>query len=139
MSRRTLGFLLVPLLFSAGVALYFYLNPPPKPKPARTRVEELVRQIPVPPPPVINVPPPELPLAKMEPLRLPPPAREQIVPTKLIIPIQDGATIDYSPGAPLLRQDGPDKAAIERAMREMNEATKDITFTPRPAQEPRRN
>jgi len=46
------------------------------------------------------------------------------------IPIQEGKTIDFSSGKPEIRTTNEDRIAIERAKREMDEATKDITFAP---------
>jgi hypothetical protein len=46
------------------------------------------------------------------------------------VPIQEGKTIDFSSGQPEIRATDEDRAAIERAAREMDEATKDVTFAP---------
>lgn len=46
------------------------------------------------------------------------------------VPIQEGKTIDFSSGQPEIRETEEDRAALERAKREMDEATKDITFAP---------
>lgn len=47
-----------------------------------------------------------------------------------VVPIQDGKTIDFSSGQAEVRNDDADRAAIEKAKREMDEATADITFAP---------
>ena len=46
------------------------------------------------------------------------------------VPIQEGKTIDFSSGKPEIRETDEDRAAIERAKREMDEATKDVIFAP---------
>ena len=52
-----------------------------------------------------------------------------------MVPIQDGKTIDFSSGQAEVRDDAADRAAIEKAQREMNEATADIPFAPAKPQE----
>lgn len=47
-----------------------------------------------------------------------------------VVPIQDGKTIDFSGGQAEVRDDAADRAAMEKAKREMDEATADITFAP---------
>jgi hypothetical protein len=44
------------------------------------------------------------------------------------IPIQHGATIDFSIGAPVMRSGGEDDAALKKALKEMEEATRHIEF-----------
>lgn len=44
--------------------------------------------------------------------------------------IQDGKTIDFSSGQSVVRDDAADRAALEKAKREIDEATADITFAP---------
>lgn len=73
---------------------------------------------PTPPTPV----PSALPANKNEPAAATP------VPAE--VPIQEGKTIDFSSGKPEVRETDEDRAAIERAKREMDEATKDVTFAP---------
>lgn len=46
------------------------------------------------------------------------------------VPIQDGKTIDFSSGRAEVRDEAADRAAIEKAKREIDEATTDITFAP---------
>lgn len=84
--------------------------------------------IPPPPLPVVVIPTPTLP---------PPPAprplvapRRDPVPGPLEVPIQDRATIDFSTGAAVVKKGGKDDEALDRALKEMAEATKDITFPP---------
>ena len=52
-----------------------------------------------------------------------------------VVPIQEGKTIDFSSGQAEVRDDAADRAAIEKAQREMDEATADITFAPTKPQE----
>ncbi len=75
------------------------------------------------PPPVVTVPPIALPPVAM----LPPPPR---LAPEMVVPIQDRATIDFSIGAPVVRSGGSDSEILERALRQMEEATKDMTFPP---------
>ena len=46
------------------------------------------------------------------------------------VAIQEGKTIDFSSGKPEIRDTPEDRAALEKAKREMDEATQDIVFTP---------
>ena len=66
----------------------------------------------------------------------PPPATTQAVPKvgapKPDVPIQDLKTIDFSSGKPVVKDSADDKAVIDRAKKEMDDATKDITFEPTP-------
>jgi hypothetical protein len=71
-------------------------------------------------PPVANLP---------EVIRVPAP--KPVLPTKLEVPIQDQATIDFSIGAPVVRSGGADTEALERALKQMEEATKDLQFVPK--------
>lgn len=68
-------------------------------------------------------------------LNLPPPPvairREDPAPAPLEVPIQNGATIDFSTGAPHVRMQGKDKEALDKALRDMAEATKETSFPPR--------
>jgi hypothetical protein len=49
------------------------------------------------------------------------------------IAIEDGQTIDFSSGQPVVTESAEDRAALEHAKREMEEAAKDVTFSPKPA------
>ena len=40
----------------------------------------------------------------------------------------DGQTIDFSSGKPVVKDGPEDRAAVEKATREMTEAAKDVTF-----------
>jgi len=52
-------------------------------------------------------------------------------PSTFEITIEDGATIDFSKGQPEVRATPGDKAALEAAAKEMTEAAKDTTFSPK--------
>jgi hypothetical protein len=49
------------------------------------------------------------------------------------IPIQDGRTIDFSNGRAKVGENDADKAAMDAAVKEMDAASKDITFPAEPA------
>ncbi|PTX98441.1 hypothetical protein [Opitutus sp. ER46] len=49
------------------------------------------------------------------------------------VPIQDAATIDFSTGKPVVRDTPQEKAAINRAVEQMNAAAANVTFSPAPA------
>ncbi len=89
------------------------IAPPPLPTPDMT--------MPVIPPPVLN-----------QPIVFPPVVgrRERSRPPALEVPIQEGATIDFSIGAPVVRSGGKDQEALDKALRDMAEATKGTTFPP---------
>ena len=85
-----------------------------------------------------QIPPPPLPEIRMPALPLPPPPsvagavrRDDSAPATLEVPIQNGATIDFSTGAAHVRMQGADKEALDRALRDMTDATKDTRFPPR--------
>lgn len=90
------------------------IAPPPLPSPNLT-VPTLT------PPPLNNVTPTQSPVTGR---------REDRKPKRMEVPIQDQATIDFSIGAPVVRSDGKDKEALDKALREMAEATKNVTFPP---------
>jgi hypothetical protein len=85
-----------------------------------------------------TIPPPPLPEVVIALPKLPPPQpprpivapRNDPVPGPPLVPIQDGATIDFSHGAPMVKKQGKDQEALDRALREMAEATKGTTFPP---------
>jgi hypothetical protein len=49
------------------------------------------------------------------------------------VAIQDNATIDFSSGKPVVKDSAREKAIIDAAVKEMDDAVKDVTFTPTPA------
>jgi len=71
-----------------------------------------------------TIPTPVFPTAPIVNVRVEPPA------LKMEIPIQNGATIDFSFGAPVVRSGGADDRALEQALQEMADATKNVEFPP---------
>ena len=65
--------------------------------------------------------------------RFTPPAGNQVLPKKPApeIPIEDGKTIDFSKGLGLVRDTEKDRAALERALKEIEAATQGVTFAPK--------
>lgn len=123
----------------AALAGFYYttIHPMRTPAPDAGFARKLQRLREAPPP---QIPPPPLPEPVMsmpaiappplnQPIVLPPVARrEDRKPMKMEVPIQNNATIDFSIGAPVVRAGGKDQEAIDKAIREMAEATKDVTF-----------
>ncbi len=70
-----------------------------------------------------TIPTPKLPVPPIVSIRVDPPA---LKPPD--IPIQNASTIDFSTGAPVVRSGGADDAALDKALKEMAEATKNIEF-----------
>jgi hypothetical protein len=105
---------LIALLVSAlatGAALWFYLAP--------------LRRAAAPAPaggPAARAP---------EPVLLPTRA-----PTPTPVPIQDGKTLDFSGGTAVLKENAEDKAALDQGLKEIDEATKSVTFSAIPAPTP---
>lgn len=54
------------------------------------------------------------------------------------VAIQDNKTVDFSSGKPVVKNSAEDKAAIDAAVKEMDAATKDITFGPTPSPPPKK-
>jgi hypothetical protein len=88
-------------------------------------------------PPTVDLPPmptpvmemPTVALPALPPLALAPLERVSDRPVaKQEVPIQDGTTIDFSFGAPMVRSQGKDAEAMEKALKEMAEATKGTAF-----------
>ncbi len=77
----------------------------------------------------------DFPEVSLPPVRLPPlivsERRERPSATSPEVPIQNGTTIDFSIGAPVIRAQADDQAAMDKALREMNDAVKDVTFEPK--------
>jgi hypothetical protein len=46
------------------------------------------------------------------------------------VAIQDGKTIDFSSGKPVVKNSPAEQAIIDEAVKEMDAATKDVTFSP---------
>lgn len=124
----------------AAVAGFYYvtIRPTQTQSPGFSRKRPPLRHL-VPP----EIAPPTLPVPVFEPPALAPPAlpttlvlpalpanRPGRIPSRMEVPIQDHATIDFSTGAPHVIVQGKDQEALDKALKEMAEATKDITFTP---------
>jgi hypothetical protein len=73
-------------------------------------------------PPALVIP--EIPTFKLP--VVPPPPRSDPIPGRPEVPIQNQATIDFSTGAPVVRVHGKDQDALEAALKEMAEVTKDV-------------
>lgn len=58
------------------------------------------------------------------------PVADNPAPSPPTVAIEDGKTIDFSGGQAEVRDNPEDRAAIERALKEMEEAAKDVTFGP---------
>ena len=114
------------LLFVAAAILYFRREPAPA---RAATAPPAVRLAPRPAShPLTTAPAPAAPASastapSVAPARLAAPPPE--------VPIQDGATLDFSIGAPVVRSGGADTEALARALKEMEEATKNATFEPR--------
>lgn len=130
MKLRALIILVGVLGVVALVALLYYTPAKPTYAPLtpaqKARALERARRFEPPPAGMVVAAPPVTP--PPQPIRIPPP--EPIIPTRLEVPIQDKATIDFSIGAPVVRSGGADTEAMERALKQMAEATKDIKFSP---------
>jgi hypothetical protein len=53
-----------------------------------------------------------------------------------VVPIEDRKTIDFSSGTPVVKDSAQEKAIIDRAAKEMEEAAKDVSFSPPETTEP---
>jgi hypothetical protein len=103
---------LIALLVSAlatGAALWFYLEP--------------VRRAPA----AAAAAVPAAPEAVLLPTRAPSPTP---------VPIQDGKTLDFSGGSAVVKENADDKAALDQGLKEIDEATKSVTFSAIPAPTP---
>lgn len=52
------------------------------------------------------------------------------------VKIEDGKTIDFSSGKPVVKDSAEDRKAIDAAVKEMDEASKGITFGPSSSTKP---
>lgn len=126
------------VLAAIGGFYYTTIRPALSPAPAHLnrRLSQEIRPPEIPPPalPEVKIEMPALPLPAPETFRPPAPVaatrRDENSPSRQAVPIQDGATIDFSQGAPHIRSQGDDKAALEKALKEMADATKDVSFPP---------
>jgi hypothetical protein len=96
----------------------------------RPPLRDLKPEIPPPPLPQPVIAMPEIPQPTMQPITIPPPSatRSTRRTVQHDVPIQDNATIDFSLGSPQLRTQGKDQEAMEKALKEMADAAKGVTF-----------
>lgn len=130
--------LLVLAIVIAALVGFYYVTIQPMFEPALPRYGRKINKefrpesIPMPalPEPKIEVPTIPLPMpAVVVPQGHPVAAKKVQLPPE--VPIQDGTTLDFSLGPnPILRTQGDDKAALDKALKEMAEAVKDIEFPP---------
>ncbi len=123
------------VLLAAFAAFYFvtirptmtpYASAPKGPPSSRMPLTDGRTTFPLPPELMTaTIPIPAVPTPAMPSILVEPPA------LKMEVPIQHGATIDFSLGSPVVRSGGEDQAALERALKEMAEATKDVKFSPK--------
>jgi hypothetical protein len=99
-------------------------NPAASPAPAGKK-----RALP-PPPPITAQPPVAKPVVPPAAVTVPRMAPPRPLAQQLEVPIQDQATIDFSYGAPMVKSGGADAEAMERSLREMNAALKDLSVGP---------
>ncbi len=52
------------------------------------------------------------------------------------VPIQDGKTIDFSGGSPVVKDGAADRDSLERTVREMDAASRNVTFPAEPTPTP---
>jgi len=52
------------------------------------------------------------------------------------VPIQDGKTIDFSSGSPVVKDSAADKASLDRTVSEMDAASRTVTFSGEPTPTP---
>ncbi len=132
------------LVLVAALAGFYHLTIRPawEPAPARLPRKPLIKEFTPPeiappplPQPVVAIPtmtPPPLPALLPGAIR--PPVRPR--PRGPEVPIQNGVTIDFSYGTAQLKTQGEDQAALDRALKEIADATKDTVFAPAPKQAP---
>ena len=112
------------LLGALVAGWWLWRQPAPPPAPTKN-----TRSLP-PPPPITAQPRVAPPVAAVTNVTPPRPAPRPPLAQPLEVPIQDQATIDFSYGAPMVKSGGADAEALERSMREMNAALKDIVIGP---------
>lgn len=52
------------------------------------------------------------------------------------VPIQDGRTIDFSSGSPVVKDDAANRAKMDAALKEIDAATRTVTFPAEPTPTP---
>lgn len=124
--RRRVAILLLATAFAA--LAYRVWRPARNPPPTAPAPVQAAR--PPPPPPAAVVPPPALPATGPGVVRLPlpPAATPRRLPAE--IPIQDQSTMDFSRGTPVIRSGPNDDGGLERALREMADATRGLRLHP---------
>ena len=138
MNKRIAWVLLV--AGAAFIAAYWFLG---RSRPATTAPSPVAKQ-PVPPPattPAIvrdqNFLAPSIPALQPPPLanvrRVQRPAGTAVAAPPQVVPIQDGATIDFSVGAPMVRSGGTDADALKKGLQDIEDAEKGAVFGPAPA------
>lgn len=81
-----------------------------------------------PPPPAVTPAVVQPPAIAMQPIS-PPNVAPRLAP-EMVLPIQDQATIDFSIGSPVIKRGGADDEAMREALKEIEEATKNLTIPP---------
>jgi hypothetical protein len=114
-------------------ALYFGIARPQVTAIPKTLSEPLADLKPPGPPPLA---PPSLEIPTMPAIR-PPPLATPIVRFDALlsrpeVPIQNGATIDFSTGGPVVKMQGKDQEALNAGLKEIIEAAKATTFEANP-------
>lgn len=112
-------------------ALYFRLVQPHVstiPKEIRDATDDLKPATlpPLEPPPLVVPPTPTI----TPPILVQPAARMEVAPPKPEVPIQDGTTIDFSTGSPIVKAHGKDQEELEAALKEIAEVAKKTGFEP---------
>ncbi len=137
--------LLVIALVIAALVGFYYVTIRPMFEPALPRYGRQINKefrpesIPMPALPAPRIEIPTIPLPEpslVVPQALPVAAKKMQLPPE--VPIQHGTTLDFSLGPnPILRTQGDDKAALDKALKEMAEAVKHTEFPPtQPAPQP---
>lgn len=119
----------------AAMAGFYYTTIKPLLQPTTPRLNRrIIREFQTPEIPQVSPPEVTIPRISLPLVRLPAfivSERRELTPGSPVVPIQDRATIDFSFGAPAVRAQTEDQAAMDKALKEMNEAVKDITFEPK--------
>ena len=118
--------LLWALILSVGIAALYFGIARPHVSTIPKELLEPMAELKPPALPPIELPAlviPELPTLTLPAVSAPP--RTDPVPRVPEVPIQNQATIDFSTGAPVVRRHGKDQDALDAALKEMAEVTKD--------------
>lgn len=120
----------------AAIAVFYFVTIRPAMTPVSPKLNRRMMNEIRPP----EIAPPELPapVVEMPTIPLPSPGsilpdttfRDNRQPMQMEVPIQNRATIDFSIGAPVVRSNPDDVEALDKALKEMAEATKDTKFPP---------